>query len=38
VRHTESIAMVMLNGRLYDGRTLAEMAGSKRAAPKFWWE
>ena len=30
--------MVMLNGRLYDGKTLAETAGSKRPAPKFWWQ
>ena len=29
--------MVMMNGRLYDGKTLAETAGSKRPAPKFWW-
>jgi imidazolonepropionase-like amidohydrolase len=38
VRNTESIAMVMLNGRLYDGKTLVEMAGSKRPAPVFWWQ
>jgi imidazolonepropionase-like amidohydrolase len=37
LRNTESIAMVMLNGRLYDGKTLAEMAGTKRPAPRFWW-
>jgi imidazolonepropionase-like amidohydrolase len=38
IRNSESIAMVMMNGRLYDGRTLAEAAGSKRPAPKFWWQ
>ena len=37
LRNTESIAMVILNGRLYDGKTLAEMAGTKRPAPHFWW-
>ena len=38
IRNSESIAMVMMNGRLYDGKTLAETAGSKRPAPKFWWQ
>src|SRR4029453_12791840 len=37
IRNTEAIAMVMMNGRLYDGKTLAEMAGAKRPAPRFWW-
>ena len=38
IRNSESIAMVMMNGRLYDGKTLAETAGSRRPAPKFWWQ
>jgi imidazolonepropionase-like amidohydrolase/Tol biopolymer transport system component len=38
IRNSESIAMVMMNGRLYDGKTLAETAGSKRPAPTFWWQ
>ena len=37
VRNTEAIAMVMMNGRLYDGKTLGELAGSKRQGPRFWW-
>jgi imidazolonepropionase-like amidohydrolase/Tol biopolymer transport system component len=37
IRNTEAIAMVMMNGRLYDGKTLAEIAGAKRPAPRFWW-
>ena len=38
IRHSESISMVMMNGRLYDGKTLAEVAATKRPAPRFWWE
>ncbi len=38
IRNSESIAMVMMNGRLYDGKTLAESGTTKRPAPKFWWE
>jgi imidazolonepropionase-like amidohydrolase/Tol biopolymer transport system component len=38
IRHSESIAMVMLNGRLYDGRTLDELGGHPKAGPRFWWE
>jgi imidazolonepropionase-like amidohydrolase/Tol biopolymer transport system component len=38
IRHSESIGMVMLNGRLYDGKTLAEIGATKRPAPAFWWE
>jgi imidazolonepropionase-like amidohydrolase/Tol biopolymer transport system component len=38
IRHSESIAMVMMNGRLYDGKTLAEIGATKRPAPRFWWE
>jgi imidazolonepropionase-like amidohydrolase len=37
VRHTESINLVMLNGRLYDGKTLAEVGTRSAPAPKFWW-
>jgi imidazolonepropionase-like amidohydrolase/Tol biopolymer transport system component len=38
IRDSESIAMVMMNGRLYDGKTLAEVGATKRPAPRFWWE
>ncbi len=37
IRNSESIGMVMMNGRLYDGKTLAEVGATKRPAPKFWW-
>jgi imidazolonepropionase-like amidohydrolase/Tol biopolymer transport system component len=38
IRNSESIGMVMMNGRLYDGKTLAEIGATKRQAPRFWWE
>jgi imidazolonepropionase-like amidohydrolase/Tol biopolymer transport system component len=38
IRNSETIAMVMLNGRLYDGRTLNEVGNHPRERPKFWWE
>ena len=38
IRNSESIGMVMMNGRLYDGKTLAEIGATKRPAPRFWWE
>jgi imidazolonepropionase-like amidohydrolase/Tol biopolymer transport system component len=38
IRNSESIGMVMMNGRLYDGKTLAELGATKRPGPKFWWE
>jgi imidazolonepropionase-like amidohydrolase/Tol biopolymer transport system component len=38
IRNSESIGMVMLNGRLYDGKTLNEIGNRPRERPKFWWE
>jgi imidazolonepropionase-like amidohydrolase/Tol biopolymer transport system component len=38
IRNSESIAMVMLNGRLYDARTLNEIGNHPRERMKFWWE
>ena len=38
VRHTESINMVMMNGRLYDGKTLNEVGNQQRSRQLFWWE
>jgi len=38
IRNSESIGMVMLNGRLYDGKTLDEIGNHSRARAKFWWE
>ena len=38
IRHSESLAMVMLNGRLYDAKTLNEIGPSARARLPFWFE
>jgi len=38
IRHTESIGMVMLNGRLYEGATLNEIGNHPRERAPFWWE
>ena len=38
IRNSESIAMVMLNGRLYDGKTLNEIGNHPRQRPPFWFE
>ncbi len=38
IRHTDSVRMVMLNGRLYDAATLDEIAPRQRKRPPFWWE
>jgi imidazolonepropionase-like amidohydrolase/Tol biopolymer transport system component len=38
IRNSESIAMVMLNGRLYEARTLNEIGDHPRARRPFWFE
>lgn len=38
IRNSESIAMVMANGRLYDAATLRELAPGKQERPKLFWE
>ena len=38
IRNTESISMVMLNGRLYDATTLNEMGNHPRDRMKLYWE
>jgi imidazolonepropionase-like amidohydrolase/Tol biopolymer transport system component len=38
LRDSESIAMVMLNGRLYDGKTLNEIGNRPRQRLPFWFE
>jgi len=38
IRNSESIAMVMLNGRLYDARTLNEIGNHPRTRGKLYWE
>jgi Tol biopolymer transport system component/imidazolonepropionase-like amidohydrolase len=37
IRNTNTIALVMKNGRLYEGNTLAEVWPRARALPKQWW-
>ena len=38
IRNTESISMVMLNGRLYDAKTLNEIGNRVRERQKLFWE
>ncbi|MDE2874529.1 MAG: amidohydrolase family protein [Gemmatimonadota bacterium] len=39
LRNTNRIHMVMVNGRLYDGDTLAEQyPGDREVAPLWWWD
>jgi imidazolonepropionase-like amidohydrolase len=38
IRHTESLSMVMLNGRLYDAKTLNEIGNHPRPRLPFWFE
>jgi imidazolonepropionase-like amidohydrolase/Tol biopolymer transport system component len=38
IRNTESIAMVMVNGRLYDAKTLNEIGNHPKQRQKLYWE
>jgi imidazolonepropionase-like amidohydrolase len=38
IRNTESIGMVMVNGRLYDAKTLNEVGNHPRERLKLYWE
>ncbi len=38
IQHTTSTALVMVNGRLFDAKTMAEIAGKQQAAPEFYWQ
>jgi imidazolonepropionase-like amidohydrolase len=38
IRNTESISMVMLNGRLYDAATMDEIGNHPRKRKPFYWE
>jgi imidazolonepropionase-like amidohydrolase/Tol biopolymer transport system component len=38
IRNSESIAMVMMNGRLYDAATMDEIGTRMRKRLPFWWE
>jgi imidazolonepropionase-like amidohydrolase len=37
IKNTNTIRMVMKNGRVYDGNTLAEVWPRQRPMPKQWW-
>src|SRR5262249_24858917 len=38
IRNSEAIAMVMLNGRLYDEKTLDEIGNDARERQKLYWQ
>jgi imidazolonepropionase-like amidohydrolase len=38
IRNTNTVRMVMKNGRLYDADTLAEVYPRQRPAPEFYWQ
>jgi imidazolonepropionase-like amidohydrolase/Tol biopolymer transport system component len=38
IRHTETVRMVMLNGRLYDATTLNEIGNHPKERPKLYWQ
>jgi len=38
IRNSEAIAMVMLNGRLYDAKTLDEIGNDARERQKLYWQ
>ena len=38
IRNTDSVRMVMVNGRLYDAATMNEIAPEAKARLPFYWE
>jgi Tol biopolymer transport system component/imidazolonepropionase-like amidohydrolase len=38
IRNTEDVDQVMVNGRLFDADTMAEIGGRERPAPSFYWQ
>jgi Tol biopolymer transport system component/imidazolonepropionase-like amidohydrolase len=38
IRNTNTVRMVMINGRLHDGDTLAEVYPRQGSAPRFYWQ
>ena len=38
IRNSESLAFVMMNGRLYESKTLNEVGNHPHQRSKFWWE
>ena len=38
IRNTNSVYQVMMNGRLYDGNTLDQLAPQQKPMGKLWWQ
>jgi len=38
IRNSELVDLVMVNGRLFDASTMAEIGGRERPAPTFYWQ
>ena len=38
IRNSESLAFVMMNGRLYESKTLNEVGNHPHQRAKLWWE
>jgi Tol biopolymer transport system component/imidazolonepropionase-like amidohydrolase len=38
IRDSDNTALVMVNGRLFDANTMAEIGGLERPAPQFFWQ
>jgi Tol biopolymer transport system component/imidazolonepropionase-like amidohydrolase len=38
IRNTEDVDYVMVNGRLFDADTMAEIGGRQQPAPTFYWQ
>ncbi|MGH7336094.1 MAG: amidohydrolase family protein, partial [Myxococcota bacterium] len=38
IRHSDKVAMVMANGRLFDARTMDAIGAAPEKRAPFWWE
>ena len=38
IRNSESVNLIVLNGRVYDAKTLNEAGNHPRPRKPFWWE
>ena len=38
IRNTDSVELVMINGRLYDATTMNQLFPEVVTRPAFWWE
>ncbi|MCG8554529.1 MAG: amidohydrolase family protein [Proteobacteria bacterium] len=38
IRHSDRVRYTMVNGRLYDARTMNELTGARRKRRKFYWQ